>query len=394
MAELRPRDGGGTHPPMWTIWSPERAVKVERMHRKVSEQPFQGIRGSDRAPVAGLFSADPTGADTRPARRAVLTFLESLTVRQAAQSRFPIDHGSWHEWMNGSRFYGRHGQCLEDLDDQRRELALEVVRASLSKEGFGQLLDCMHLNRTIGELRDELDVLNEWLYWFSVYGSPERPDEPWGWQLDGHHLAVNCVLAGDRMTLTPTFLGAEPVVAEGGRYAGTRLFEPEESTGSRLFTALTPEQRDQARIADTMPPDLITGAYRDNALLDPVGLSLADMSRSQREIARDLIGLYVNRAPDRHAGVRTAEIRAHERETYFSFIGDDSPGGAFYYRVHSPVVLVEFEHMASVMFDVDEPWRNHVHTVVRTPNGGDYGKDLLRQHHERHHRRGLPSAPG
>ena len=24
------------------------------------------------------------------------------------------------------------------------------------------------------------------------------------------------------------------------------------------------------------------------------------------------------------------------------------------------------------------------HTVVRTPNGGDYGADLLRQHHERY----------
>lgn len=30
------------------------------------------------------------------------------------------------------------------------------------------------------------------------------------------------------------------------------------------------------------------------------------------------------------------------------------------------------------------PTREHVHTVVRTPNGNDYGKDLLRQHYERH----------
>jgi hypothetical protein len=25
--------------------------------------------------------------------------------------------------------------------------------------------------------------------------------------------------------------------------------------------------------------------------------------------------------------------------------------------------------------------RTHIHTVVRTPNGNDYGKDLLRQHY-------------
>ncbi|TIM56026.1 MAG: hypothetical protein E5Y46_14825 [Mesorhizobium sp.] len=28
--------------------------------------------------------------------------------------------------------------------------------------------------------------------------------------------------------------------------------------------------------------------------------------------------------------------------------------------------------------------RGHIHTVVRTPNGNAYGKDLLRQHHEAH----------
>jgi fructose-1,6-bisphosphatase/inositol monophosphatase family enzyme len=33
-------------------------------------------------------------------------------------------------------------------------------------------------------------------------------------------------------------------------------------------------------------------------------------------------------------------------------------------------------------FDNEVPSRHHVHTVVRTPNGGDYGADLLRQHHE------------
>jgi hypothetical protein len=26
----------------------------------------------------------------------------------------------------------------------------------------------------------------------------------------------------------------------------------------------------------------------------------------------------------------------------------------------------------------------HVHSVVRTPNGNDYGKDLLRLHYEKH----------
>ena len=35
------------------------------------------------------------------------------------------------------------------------------------------------------------------------------------------------------------------------------------------------------------------------------------------------------------------------------------------------------------VFDNEVPSRHHVHTVVRTPHGGDYGADLLGQHHAR-----------
>ncbi len=63
---------------------------------------------------------------------------------------------------------------------------------------------------------------------------------------------------------------------------------------------------------------------------------------------------------------------------------------------YSPVVLIEFDHQPGIVYANDEPTRDHVHTAVRTPNGNDYGKDLLRQHYARHdhshphtaHRRG------
>jgi hypothetical protein len=57
----------------------------------------------------------------------------------------------------------------------------------------------------------------------------------------------------------------------------------------------------------------------------------------------------------------------------------------FYYRIHSPVILIEFDHQRPIALGRSgTPTRNHIHTVVRTPNGNDYGKDLLRQHHQRH----------
>ena len=56
----------------------------------------------------------------------------------------------------------------------------------------------------------------------------------------------------------------------------------------------------------------------------------------------------------------------------------------FYYRILSPVILIEFDHVPGIVYDNDTPSRDHIHTVVRTPNGNDYGKDLLRQHYAQH----------
>jgi len=36
-----------------------------------------------------------------------------------------------------------------------------------------------------------------------------------------------------------------------------------------------------------------------------------------------------------------------------------------------------------VALDYDVPTRTHIHTLMRTPNDNEYGKDLLRQHYER-----------
>jgi Protein of unknown function (DUF3500) len=57
----------------------------------------------------------------------------------------------------------------------------------------------------------------------------------------------------------------------------------------------------------------------------------------------------------------------------------------FYYRIQSPVILIEFDHQRPVgirhLLDPRLPSVEHAHTVLRTPNGNDYGKDLLRQHY-------------
>jgi hypothetical protein len=84
-----------------------------------------------------------------------------------------------------------------------------------------------------------------------------------------------------------------------------------------------------------------------------------------------------------------SEVERHLAQTSFAWIGRIEPGSVFYYRIQSPVVLIEFDHqtpanLRHLAAAPAAPNHEHIHVVVRTPNGNDYGKDLLRQHYAAH----------
>jgi hypothetical protein len=129
-------------------------------------------------------------------------------------------------------------------------------------------------------------------------------------------------------------------------------------------------------------------------VLDYAGIRASELSPALQVQLLDLVALYVGNMDDGHAAVKMAEVRRYVGDTYFAWVGGTGPDSVFYYRIHSPVVLVEFDHQVPVgirhlVTNPRGPVREHVHTVVRTPNGNDYGKDLLRQHYAAH--RGDPS---
>jgi hypothetical protein len=187
--------------------------------------------------------------------------------------------------------------------------------------------------------------------------------------------------------MTPTFMGSEPVVAEAGAHAGTRVLQDEQAKGLALMQALSPEQQQKALLE---PGRKIVNkaqgqAFRDNLQLPYGGLKASELNEKQRALLLDIVAEYVGNMDDGHAKIRIDEVRAQLDQTLFGWIGEYGPDSVFYYRVHSPVILIEFDHQTPVALPgPKEANRQHIHSVVRTPNGNDYGKDLLRQHYERH----------
>jgi hypothetical protein len=191
-------------------------------------------------------------------------------------------------------------------------------------------------------------------------------------------------------------MGSEPVVAETGIYAGTSVLQPEQNDGLAFINGLSAAQQRTAILypsilSTDLPPErgigadgrVQTSAFRDNVQLPYEGLRADALTAGQREALLGLTAHYTNKLRSGHAEVWLNAIRQYLDDTHFVWFGGTGPTDVFYYRIQSPVILIEFDHQPGIAFDSGEPIRAHIHTVVRTPNGNDYGMDYLRQHHAR-----------
>jgi hypothetical protein len=345
-------------------------------------EPFRGII-ADGGIVPGLFTIEKTGVSLVPLLEATRSFLVSLSAEQRKAACFAIDDEAWRQWSNIHPWLMRHGICLADLDGSQREAAMALMREGMSAAGYQTARDVMRLNEHALEITGKPEEYGEWFYWLSIFGTPS-PERPWGWQIDGHHLNVNCFVLGDQLVLTPIFMGSEPVLARFGKHQGTRVFAAEEERGYALMRALSSEERQRATIGTNLPSDLFTAAFNDNRWIEPAGIRYDELPAEGRERLESLLATYVGRMRPAHAALRWAEVKRHLSRTHFAWVGPFDDASPFYYRILSPVILVEFDHQSGIIYDNDKPSRDHIHTVVRTPNGNDYGKDLLRQHYARH----------
>jgi hypothetical protein len=369
-------------------YSQRRLTQSQRAEAAGLKEPFKGIT-TDGTVREGLFPIRSTGVSTAPVVQAADTFLKGLTDAQRTKTTFAVEDDEWRKWMN-QHFYVRQGVSFEEMSEAQRETAIGLLSASLSAKGLQLTRDIMRLNHTLGELNnDNFEEYGEWLYHITVMGTPSTT-EPWGWQLDGHHLIVNYFVLGDQVVMTPLFVGSEPVTATAGKFKGTTILQEEQVAGLAMINALDATQQRQAIVeVSKSGNNNLTEAFKDNVVLDYAGVRASELSAVQRGQLERLIQLFVDNMKEGHAKVKMSEVREHLDQTHFAWIGGRSPDAVFYFRIHSPVILIEFDHqrpanLRHLAKDPQQPTREHIHVVVRTPNGNDYGKDLLRQHYRQH----------
>ena len=364
--------------------------------RDIADQPFFGLT-SNGSLRKGLFRLKREAAPCREMARAANNVLCALTAKEKARAQKVMNSSLWQSWQNTEIFVDNHGLRLEYAAKHVRALVLEVIRTSLSDQGYQNAIATMHLNGFLGELLGAPGVLNEWSYNFCIYGEPSA-NEPWGWQLFGHHLALNCVSINGQMVLTPCFMGAEVNIADRGRFKGQVMFQDEERLGLELMNSLPSKFQEKAIVGRTLsghdlpdgrivPGDFLTlgGAYQDNRVVPYEGIVVSKFDKLAQTKFLGLVNAYIGNLPDGPRESKMEDFEYHLSETHFCWIGGFGPSDPFYYRVQSPVIFIEFDHHPGVFLTNTEALKFHVHTVVRTPNGNDYGIDLLRQHYRASH---------
>ena len=352
------------------------------------KEAFEGIT-TDKGKEPGLFPVRSTGVTTQPIKEAAEQFLNAMSAIQKEKVSFSIDDEEWRKWCNvDNGIYVRQGISLKEMDSLQKHAAFKLMETSLSAKGLALSKDIMKTDQTLKELNNGSDAYDEELYWFTFMGTPSDK-EPWGWQLDGHHLVINYFILGDQVVMSPVFMGGEPIITTSGKYEGNVLFQDEQNLGLALMQSFNAEQQKEATLSSDKEKDHAKAeAFKDNVIINYEGLPMSKFTAPQKEALLRLTSQYINNMRVGHQQVKMEEIQAHLDNTWFAWVGSTADDAVFYYRIHSPVVLIEFDHQRAVGVPHEKdsgPTRNHIHTVVRTPNGNDYGKDLLKQHLEEHH---------
>ncbi|KAF2403419.1 hypothetical protein EJ06DRAFT_504510 [Trichodelitschia bisporula] len=356
-------------------------------------EPFKGIT-TDGNVILGLYPEEDDGVPIEEMVEAANALLDGLTQEQKAALTFPLAAREWRAWSNPEVLLRPLGLRLEEQPAPTVTAVHTLLRRTFSARGYARALAAMRINHFLGELVSLPRIMNADSYNILLFGTPST-EQAWGFLLYGHHLCVSVFLRGRQVVVSPVFTGAEPNGIDEGPWEGTAILRDEGEWGLRVMQSLSDEEKGRARIYEHLHDarmrqtgDLksdrwnkddqrhVCGAFRDNRAVPYEGVNCGRFSSEQKDLILKIADEMLCYLPDRARERRLERIGEFWDKTWFCWIGGWGDEDAFYYRIQSPVVLLEFDHHSGVFLGNEEPAKFHTHTIVRMPNGGDYGAAL------------------
>jgi hypothetical protein len=311
-------------------------------------------------------------------------FLAALNEEQAQKARFGFEEDERYFFHfipaeDVGQRYGRprKGLPLTEMTAPQKHLAHAMLNAGLSRQGYIKAVTVMSLDDILREMeKDTTGRRNSDKYFFSIFGDPSMKGT-WGYRVEGHHISLHFTVKDGKVHAAPLFLGSNPAEVRQGPRKGLRALSAEEDVARVLLESFTPAQKKEAIVDPTAYPDILSSANRDAALKgQPSGLHYSKLSAKQKQLLADLIDVYINNIPEDMRPMRRAQVTRSGQSIHFAWAGVEQRGGPHYYRIQTPVFLIEYDNTQN--------GSNHIHSVWRDLQG-DWGKDLLKSHYEHGH---------
>jgi len=342
--------------------------------------------------IAGLgFSSAPASAHDGPGAHsheggaakasremagAARNLWASLSPEQRQKIGFDFNDPLRYDWHFIPR--PRKGLPFKEMSGAQRALAHALLASGLSQAGYVKAETIISLEQVLESIEHgKGPVRDSELYFFNIFGNPGSlgSKEPWGWRLEGHHLALNFTIVGDKgVAGGPTFMGSNPGEVKDGPRQGLRVLGEEEDLARKLVKSLDSGQKSKGLVEIVAPKDILTLASRKATPLKPAGIMMGDLNAEQKELLNSIVVLYAERLrPELAANDLGKILKAGVDKIGFAWAGGLERGEPHYYRIQGPTFLIEYDNTQNNA--------NHIHSVWRDFEG-DFGDDLLKQHYE------------
>lgn len=306
-------------------------------------------------------------------------FLNLLDAEQKINVQYSLNDKERFNWNFVPT--QRNGACFRTFTPQQRTAALALLKVSLSEQGYKKANSIMELENILREIEERgssdtyRDPLN---YYITIFGTPSK-EKPWGWRMEGHHLAINFSSVNNEIgSSTPTFWGSNPGTVPRGEEKGKEILKLETDLGFELCNSFTDEQKKKAILSERAYPEIIMGNKLKAQLIEPLGLGYKEMNDSQQKLLVRLLEVYIRNYQLGFSNKLMDKIKKVGLENLsFAWAGGLIPGTGNYYRLQGPSLLIEYDNTQNNA--------NHVHTAVRDLTN-DFAEDILRDHYLKDHK--------
>jgi hypothetical protein len=293
-------------------------------------------------------TAKPAQSDRSPKAQvaAAKAFLATLSDAEKKQALLPLNDPERQKWTNVPTKANDGGIRLGDLTRPQLEKAVAFLSTVLSENGYLMARNIM--------MADDLLIRNE--KQAKRRGGFPSETKPWGVQWDGHHVAVNLAIVGEKMTLSPAFIGTQPHKFMLGKEEIIPM-ENEIAWAIEFMKSLDDKQRAQA-IIGTKRGRMQAGAGKDGVIPEAKGLPCKDLTDAQHA---------------KPAKARMKELDTQLKKAHFAWYGPFTPESDASYHLIGPDVIVEYTGQ-----DLGGNPLDHIHSIYRNPKN-EYGAKWIKK---------------